>query len=321
MGAITLLAAALVASGCTSETPEPVLAPPLGEATETGPPVYDPSLPAATSVLALVPEDATTLSVTDFDQVRLLLGASLLTGESPPAERQRFWQQAAAEAPILSTGKLRPWEQRLSRDYGFTQDDVRWEATFTGPAGTGWVLAFREGLDLAGVERAVAAGVGPLAGAEVDPATHLVTRGTTSDGTTSWAADDELTGLVGPAEANATYVDRECIPFETAFAADVEADLAELPAADLEGLDPLSSWSVSFGGELSTARLGEQREDVFERLRLAGNLPATEPEFGLGYAQGVADPATGRIGYVMGDPAIAAELALKQHLPFAVCAD
>ena len=37
------------------------------------------------------------------------------------------------------------------------------------------------------------------------------------------------------------------------------------------------------------------------------------------YDGGVADPLTGRIGYVMTDPAEAAALALEQDLPFAAC--
>ena len=151
-----VLATVLALAGCTSAEPDPEPAPPVGEPTETGPPAYDDELSSAAAVLALVPDDATTLAVTDFEQVRLVLGASLLTGESPAAERDRFWRQAEQRAPLLSTGLLRPVETRLLRDYGFTQDDVEWEASFTGPAGGGWVMSLRDDLDLAGVERAVA---------------------------------------------------------------------------------------------------------------------------------------------------------------------
>lgn len=318
-GAVTVLVAALAVTGCSAEAPDPVPVPPLDAPTDTGPPSYDAALASAPAVLALVPDDATTLEVTDFEQVRLVLGVSLLTGQSPAAERESFWRLAERRAPLLSTGMLRPVDARLSRDFGFTQDDVEWEAAFSGPAGEGWVLAFRDDLDLAGVQRAVTDGVGPLSGAEVDTANHLVSSGTAIDGESSWAADPELVALVSPASASATYVERECVPFETAFGADVEDDLATAPAADLAELEPLSSWSLSFGGELVTARLGAPRTDVFERMRLAEILPATEPEFGTGFTEGVADPAGGRIGYSMPDPAAAARLTGERQLPFAVC--
>lgn len=314
-----MLVAALAVTGCSADEPDPVLAPPLDAPTETGPPAYDEALASAPAVLALVPAEATTLTVTDFEQVRLVLGASLLTSRSPAAERDRFWRRADKQAPLLSPGMLRQSDARLLRDYGFTQDDVAWEASFTGPAGDGWVMAFRDDLDLATVRRAVTDGVGPLRGADVDADTRLVSTGTAPDGESSWAADPELTALVSPTEAGATYVERECVPFATAFAADVEDDLAEAPAADLEGLDPLEAWSLSFGGSLTTARLGAPRTDVFERMQLADTMPATDPEFGTGFANGVADPVGGRIGYSMPDPAAAALLIRERHLPFAVC--
>ncbi|GEP35165.1 hypothetical protein NSZ01_29330 [Nocardioides szechwanensis] len=318
---VTVLVAALAVTGCSAEEPDPVPAAPLGEPTETGPPAYDAALASAPAVLALVPDDATTLSVTDFEQVRLVLGASLLTGESPAAERARFWRQAEEDAPLLSTGMLRPVEARLLRDYGFTQDDVAWEASFSGPAGEGWVLSFRDDLDLDAVRRAVDDGVGPLSGAEVDADNRLVSSGTAPDGESSWAADAELVSLVSQAEANATHVQRECVPFEYAFGADVADELAATPAADLAELETLEAWSLSFGGLLATARLGTDRTDVFERMRLAENLPATEPEFAMGFTDGVADPVGGRIGYSMPDPAAAALLTRQRNLPFAVCTD
>ncbi len=317
-----LLTAALVSvsatSGCSADRPEPTLAPPLDALVDDGPPAYDPELNAAEAVLALVPQDATTLSVTDFDQVRLLLGASELTGQDPAPVRARFWRRAAVRAPLLSEGLLRQVDARLGADYGFTRDDVRWEATFSGPAGDGFVLALREDLAMGGVERAVRAGVGPLAGAETDAALHLVTLGVTDDPEASWAVSEDLVALVGPAAANATYVERDCLAFDEAFSADPDT-LAAVPAGDLAALSPVEMFSVTLGGELATVRLGPEREDAFDRMRLAGNLPATEPELGLGFAEGVADPIGGRIGYVMPDPALAARLTRERQLPFAVC--
>lgn len=312
---------ALGVAGCTAEESAPAPAAPLEEPTASAPMEYDASLASATAVLPLVPADATTLAVTDFEQVRLVLGASLLTSESPAGERSRFWRQAEQQAPLLSSGLLRPVETRLLRDYGFGQDDVRWEASFAGAGGEGWVLALRDDLDLAGVQRAVADGVGPLAGASVDAEARLVSVGAATDAESSWAADPEVVTLVSPATASATYVDRECVPFATAFGADVEDELAASPAADLAELEPLEAWSLSFGGSLATVRLGAQRVDVFERMRLADTMPATEPDFATGFTDGVADPFGGRIGFEMPDPSVAAVLTNQRSLPFAVCAD
>lgn len=315
------VASVSVMSGCSTDLPAPTLAPPLDADVDSGPPTYDPSLEPAEAVLALVPEDATALTVTDFDQVRLLLGGSLLTGKDPAPVRERFWRRAEAQAPLLSAGLLGPVDAELAAGYGFTRDDVSWEASFSGPGGDGFVLVLREDLAMAGVQRAVRAGVGPLAGAAVDPTLHLVTLGTTDEPGASWAVSEEVVALVGPAAANATYVERACLPFDQAFSQDPDAGstLAPVPAADLAALDPLEMFSVTFGGELATVRMGAEREDVFERMRLAGNLPATVPELGLGFTEGVADPISGRIGYVMPDPALAARLTRERQLPFAVC--
>ena len=73
---------------------------------------------------------------------------------------------------------------------------------------------------------------------------------------------------------------------------------------------------MQFESSLVTARLGEGRHDLFTRMRLA----AAQPDFASVYDGGVADPRTGRIGYLMTDPATAAKLALERKLPFATCA-
>ena len=88
----------------------------------------------------------------------------------------------------------------------------------------------------------------------------------------------------------------------------------------LDDLDELGPFSVALGADLATVHLGPARADVFERSRVADVLPRTSPEFGRGYADPVSDPSGGRIGYRLAQPRIAAELALQQRLPFAVCA-
>ncbi|MDO9458228.1 hypothetical protein [Nocardioides sp.] len=314
---LVLAAVAAVAAGC-SEPADPVVVEPTTEAAMDAP-AYDPALEPAAAVLAVVPGEATVLEVTDFDQVRLALGYGDLSSASEPAVLRRFWRQAEAEAPLLSPGMLR--DQGTER-YGFTQDDVSWEAHFTGPAGEGFVVKFRDDLDMAGVQRAAAATGGPLAGAVVVPAVQIAAVGATREPTESWAADPALVTLVGP-KAGATYVSSDCLAVDEAFGGDVGGDLADdlapTPAADLGALDALGPFSLGFGGRLVTARLGGTRTDVFERARLAETMPATDPEFGLGYVDPVADPRDGRIGFTLGDGPVAARLARERQLPFAVC--
>lgn len=311
-----VLGCALLLTAC-SEEPELIPQAPFGG--EPAPVVFDPTLEPAAAVMALVPEAASALIVTDFAELRLQLEQSELTSESKASERRKFWRVANREAVLFSGGLLRPLDKRLRRKYGFTQDDVDWEARFALPTGEGWVLKLREDLDLQGVEEAVAAGEGPLAGADVDAVNSLVSVGTTSTPSGSWAADPDRFGLVGQ-RASATYVDTTCVPYDVAFTGEDESDLAPAPASDVAGLDELGPFSVSYGSALVTVRLGVVRNDVFDRARLPDILPRTDPEFALGYLDPVADPSGGRIGYRLGDPAVAESLARQRRLPFAVCA-
>jgi hypothetical protein len=291
-----LVAALLLVTGCSDD--DPAQASPAAAPSETPAPAYDGSLEPSAAVLALVPEDAETLTVTDFDQVRLELGMGELTDQSGSEEVAAFWQRATAERPLLSPGMLRPADPQLATTYGFTQLAVAWEAHFSTAAGEeGWVLRFRDGTDMARVAEAATGKTGPMSGGTVDAAEHLVTSGTTDDPARSWAADPQTLELAG-LPANSTYVSRAC----------VDADAGE-------DLDDLGAFSVQFEGSLVTARLGAGRQDLFARMRLG----EAEPAFASAYDGGVADPLTGRIGYVMTDPAAAARLALDQQLPFAAC--
>ena len=294
---VALLAGGLLMSGCSDEKPEE---PPVAASSETPDPAYDGSLEPSAAVLALVPEDARTLTVTDFDQVRLELGADGLGAESTPEELAAFWQRAEQERPMLTTGLLRPEEGRLGTTYGVTQVDVAWEAHFYGADDDemGWVLRFRDGSDMAKVAEAASEGAGVLSGAVVDAGEHLVSSGTTDDPAQSWAVDPETVAMVG-LPANATYVARGCVDDESAG-----------------DVDDLAVYALQFEGSLVTARLGKGRHDLFTRMRLG----AGEPTFTQAFNGGVADPRTGRIGYVMSDPAAAARLALGHQLPFATCA-
>lgn len=294
---VALLATVLLASACgDDEPPEPTRA---GLPTPSAAPSYDATLEPAAAVLALVPEDARTLTVTDFDQVRKELGLDGVTGASTAEEVAAFWQRAETERPLLTAGLLRPADRRSPEDHGVTELDVAWEAHFF--AGddheTGWVLRFRDGTDMTRVAAAAEDPASPLHGGTVDDAELLVSSGAAGDPALSWAADPATRDLVG-LPANSTYLSRECDP-----------------AATGDDLDELAVWSIQFEGSLATARLGPDRQDLFARMRLGDD----EPAFTAAFDGGAADPLTGRIGYVMTDPVAAVELAIEHALPFAAC--
>lgn len=303
---------ALLAAGCSSSD-EPVY--PDDPDTSAISTDYDPDLEPSAAVLPLVPADASVLQVTDFDQLRLTLGFGALDRQSPASERARFWR-ALSGAATLSSGLLRPVADELA-SYDFGPDDVAWEATYADGA-VGWVIALHDDVPLPKVQRAIRDGVGPLAGAELDTDSRLVTSAAPPEGDESWAAIADVVGLVGQ-EANATYVDRGCLEFDTVFGDGMEEQLAEAPREALDALDPLEGFSVALGSDLATVRLGEGREDAFDRLRLAEVMPAVRPEFGAGFARGAADPSTGRLGYDIQRPSAATTLIEDEHLPFAVC--
>jgi hypothetical protein len=292
------LTAALALSGCAGD--ETKILPPEVQETQVVTPTFDGSLEPAAAVLPLVPENVATMAVTDFEQVRLQMGLEDLTTKDERQERDAFWARAEAERPLLSTGMLRPVEPKLTKRFSLSQLDVDWEAHLYDDLGTevGFVLAFRDGTDLAAVGRAVDAGLAAFEGATLDREHGLVTSGTTDDGEESWAADATLRPLVG-LPANATYVARGCV---------------DVPGA--VDLDELEAYSVQLEGTLATARLGEERMDLFTRMRMGEGVP----EFEAAFDGGVADPVTGRIGYVMTDPAAAAAMALAGKLPLAACA-
>jgi hypothetical protein len=135
-------------------------------------------------------------------------------------------------------------------------------------------------------------------GAELRADDHLLVSGVAPDAGASWASTPGLVELV-PDGAEATYVQRGCVEGE--------------PSDDR--LEPLVAFSVELGSRVATARLGVGRHDLFARMRLGSRLAA----FRTGFADGSSDPSSGRIGYRLADPAEAADLTLRQRLPFAVC--
>lgn len=312
------LAGLTLVAGCGGdEVPEPT---PLASLTPTTTvhPEYDDALPPATAVLAMVPAAADVLTVTDFDEARAQLGVPDLTSEDPMADRAEFWDRARTEAALLTDGMLRDVNSELMLDYGFTQDDVDWEAHFTGPGGNGFVLSFRPDLDMDPVARAVSDGVGPLAGATVLRDDHLVVSGTAAEDEQVWANEPIWDGLLGDT-AVASYAQRGCIPVLDALGPDADnQDLDEVQAAHpVSVLDDLPAFTISYGDHLATVRMEKYREDLFTRLDFGRDWP--RPDFPQEYRDPVGDPTTGRIGYGVPRPPRAVALALLGELPFAIC--
>lgn len=302
-------------SACHSEPPaEPPRA--LVSVAPEPAPAYDATAEPAEAVLALVPQSADTITVTDWDAVRAQLGVPDLTSEDLRTDRFAFWERAATESPLLTDGLLRGEDSRFDLDYGFTQDDVDWEARWTGADGTGYAIGLRPDLDLVGVRRAIADGVGPLADAELLPADHLVVSGTAD--TDVWAGEEAWSALVVD-PGTATYLHRGCVPLNEALGPDADAgDQAALLAKHpVRTLDELAGFALTFGDHSATVRVDPDRSDLFERMRIGEDWPIAG--FATAYVHGAADPSTGRLGYAVPEPPTAAGLALLGELPFAIC--
>jgi hypothetical protein len=274
------------------------------------------------AALALVPAEATVVTVTDFDEARTQLGVPDLTSDDLMADRSDFWERAPRETVLLAEGMLRGATSELMLDHGFTQDDVDWEARWRTSEGPGWALGFRPDLDMAAVRRAVAADVAGLGVAEVDAQRHLVSSGAAGPGEESWGDRPDIEQLSDAAPAESTYYSSACVPVVQALGADADVrDLAKVTDAhDVTDLEPLEAFSVGFSDGVATARLGMGRLDLFDRVEVGEGWPTADGlTFTDGFTRATADPSTGRIGWTVADPATAARLTLTDLLPFAVC--
>ena len=289
---------------------------PLASAQPEPAPPYDEEAEPAEAVLSLVPQSADVLTVVDWDQVRAQLGQPDLTSEDLMTDRLAFWERAGAEAALLTDGLLREDSSTFELDYGFTQDDVDWEARWTGENGPGFALAFRPELDLAGVRRAIDDGTAPLADATLDAERGLVVTGTADEDV--WANEETWEPLLAE-PATATYLHRGCVPLNTALGpdADVEDQDALLAEHPVTTLDDLTGFVVAYGDHHATVRVEPGRADLFARLRIGEDWPTGE--FSSTYVNGAADPSSGRIGYTLPRPPVAAGLALLEELPFGIC--
>lgn len=315
-------------TGCRGGQPE--AAEPTATATPTlsvAPPTPRSVLRPEVAALALIPADAETATITDLDAIRARLGVPDLTSDDLMSDRRDFWDRAERESVLLTDGLLRADNSALWLDYGLSEDDVDWEARFTGPSGPGYVLAFRPDQDMADVTKAVDAGVGPLGGATVLADPHLLVSGIADEGAPVWAGDPEIAGglfpdVEGPARES-TYLRRSCIPFAEALGTDATVDDqdAVLATHDPASLDPLAVVSMSFGDDVATAWFAPGRDDLFDRAELIEGWPMSGS---IGFADGftgtpVVDPGTGRIGLHVANPVAAATLTLTDLLPFGIC--
>lgn len=326
------VALALGATACSDDAAPPAPAPPETAAVDPFADVAPGDLPVAVRAATWAPVGATEVAVTDWDRVRDRLGLPSLTGGSEAEDRARFWREARAGAVVLTPSVLHDSDPRLLREFGFTADDVDWQADVRGPDGEGSVLALRPDLPLEGVRRAVAAGVGGLGGAEVVADQRVVLTGAlagarTGSGAETWRTDPDLAELlVATARESApesVLLRRDCVPLDDALGAAAGPDEAERVAAahDVEDFGEVTASSVAFGDLVATVRLGLERSDLFERAELVGDWPPVgSPTFADAFGPDpVVDPSTGRLGLMVDDPAAAAVVTRAGVLPWAVC--
>ncbi|USQ80573.1 hypothetical protein NF556_02600 [Ornithinimicrobium faecis] len=282
--------------------------------------------------LLATPEEATHLTLTDFDAIRARLGVPELTSQDVMTDRLEFWRAAEASSVLLTDGLLREENSRYDLTYDFTQDDVDAEARWTGPEGAGFLLALRPELDLELVQTAIDDDAPGLEGANVDRATSTVLRGIASGPV--WASNPAM-AAVGDIEAESLIVRKGCVPFTTALGVDATVEHQEqiLAAHDVEGLLDVEAVAIAFTGMTSTVRLAYPEgpgpdaieTDLAARLALAEDWPTTES---IGFADGFGDGAVSGVGTSVGEvtltvtnPGAAANLALADLVPLGVCAD
>ncbi|WP_110207137.1 hypothetical protein [Nocardioides daejeonensis] len=321
---LVLLLGLLLPLGCggSPETrpkadPEPTLiAVPQDLQVEPDRPATDPR-----QALALIPADATEVTITDWREMRDRLGYPRLTSDSLMTDRIAFWERARREGLALAEGLLRPEASRLWLDYDLSQDDVQWEARFRTPAGSGFVLLFRRDLDMARVRRAVTDPATKLRG-EVLAQQHLLVDGVADEGDPVLASVPGILDLYEP-DVESSYLRTSCVPTDEALGDDatVEDLDALLAKQDIRFLRPLEAFTVSFSGPVATARLGAGRTDLHDRVALIDLWPQLGPVTWADAFQGmpVGDSTDGRVGLQVRNPAAAVGLVLAGRLPFAVC--
>lgn len=288
------------------------------------------------AALALAPQDASWLTLTDWARIKERLGADHLTSESIQTDRIEFWRAVPNSTVLLTDGVLREENSRLGIRYAVTQDDALWEVRWTGGSAAdgagdgdvddtgggaahgdedgaagvagprGLALRLRDDLDLDGLQRAVADQVTGLAGAQVLPEEHLLLRGAA-----------EGAGLAGdPAMVAALDLDAEtqlaapgCLGWPTALGVDatVEDQEALADPASLDALLDPEAWGMAFTGREAQVTVvypegtsaADAERDAEARLALAEEWPTTE-SVGWGDAFGL-PPGLSGAGFVVED--------------------
>ena len=301
---------------------------------------------AAAAALALVPQDAAYLTITEWSAIKERLGAGGLTGESIQTDRIEFWRAVGASTVLLTDGSLRAENSRLGLRYGVTQDDAIWELRWArdgaddGPGGL--ALRLRDDLDLAGRERAVQDEVPGVEGARVLADQQLLLRGEGDPGAT--LAVDPAVSVAVDVDAETQVVVPGCRPWPAALGVDatVEEQEALVGGAQVQDLLDPEAWRMSFAGR--SAEVGvvypegttEQaaQADARVRLALAEEWPTTE-SVGWGDALGLPPGLTGpgvevtpvgdrlvaRADYRVVTPPAAGTIALAGLVPWAVCSE
>ena len=214
----------------------------------------------------------------------------------------------------------------LMLDHGFTEDDVDWEAHFTGDAAAAASCSrSAPDLDMDAVAGAVRAGVGPLAGGDgaARPSTSC-SPGVAADGAASWATDAGARGAGRRARGGDVRPARlRALPGRARPRRDRRGPGGGArPAGRARAGRPAtasrcpSTTTSRRSGWARTARTSSTGS-----TSVTGGRPPTVAAFGDGFVRGVGDPGTGRIGYAVPRPPLAARLVLTEHLPFGVCND
>lgn len=280
-----------------------------------------------------MPDTATHVTITDFDAIRDRLGVSEMTSEWLMTDRVEFWEQLPQSTVLLADGALREQNSLFMLEYGFTQDDVDWEARWTGDT-PGLALGLRPNLDLSGVERALADGVEPLAGADLEQAEAVVVTAAAGADDVPLAADPAV-ALLADTDAESLYLHRGCIPFHDALGVDATVEHQDeiVGRHDVEALLPVQGVAVAFSGRSATFRLAypdgvteeQAAADLTARADLAADWPLVESiTFADGFAADTAPTprfsgGVGELDYAVPMPGAAATLVLSDLLPVGVC--
>ena len=148
--------------------------------------------------------------------------------------------------------------------------------------------------------------------------------GLPDDDDPTWGDREGVRAIASDVPAESAYYRSDCVPLADALGpdasvADQDAVLAEHAVERFEDLD---AFGLSFVDGQATARIGLGRTDVLQRADLADDFPTIGPAgWHDAFDRGVNDPSTGRLGWEVTAPALAAGLALTDVLPFAVCPD